>query len=201
MGDFGIASAVGLHSFTETGTILGTAGYLSPEQARGERATGASDRYSLAVVAFESLAGERPYAASSTTVEAARQVTDPVPSIHAVKAELPPTLDRVFQRALAKEPVDRYPTSADFVAELRAAIREDAGATRWIVPGRRSRHYHAGHTSRRYSDGSAGSTKPFGQAWVAVSLLFLLPSAVGAAAAFAATRGGDRRQPRPHASR
>src|SRR3954462_1642672 len=111
IGDFGVASAAGLVSFTETGTILGTAGYLSPEQARGERATAASDRYSLAVVGFELLAGERPFASGSTMVEAARHVNDPVPPIHTVKPELPATLDRVFRRALAKDPAARYPTA------------------------------------------------------------------------------------------
>src|SRR5690349_16076420 len=136
VGDFGIASAAGLDSFTETGTILGTAGYLSPEQARGERATAASDRYSLAVVGFELLAGERPFASGSTTVEAARHVNDPVPPIHTVKPELPATLDRVFQRALSKDPAARYPTAAEFVAELAAALHEDAGPTGWIVPQR-----------------------------------------------------------------
>jgi serine/threonine-protein kinase len=134
VGDFGIASAVGLDSLTETGTILGSAGYFSPEQARGERATAASDRYSLAVVGFELLAGERPFAATPTTVEAARHVTDPVPPIHRVNPELPPALDRVFQRALAKDPADRYPTAAEFVAELRAALHDDAGTTAWILP-------------------------------------------------------------------
>ena len=59
--DFGIASAVGLGSLTEAGTVLGTAGYLAPEQARGEKATPASDRYALAVVAFELLTGARPF--------------------------------------------------------------------------------------------------------------------------------------------
>jgi hypothetical protein len=134
VGDFGIASAVGLDSFTEAGTILGTAGYLSPEQARGERATAASDRYSLAVVGFELLAGERPFVSGSTTVEAARHVNEPVPPIHRVQPELPATLDSVFQRALAKDPAHRYPTAAEFVAELRGALHEDAGTTGWILP-------------------------------------------------------------------
>ena len=62
--DFGIASAVGLDSMTMTGTVLGTAGYLAPEQAKGERATPASDRYGLGVVAYELLTGERPSASS-----------------------------------------------------------------------------------------------------------------------------------------
>ena len=134
VGDFGIASAVGLDSFTETGTILGTAGYLSPEQARGERATAASDRYSLAVVAYELLAGRRPFESESTTAEAARHATAPIPSIHHDKPELAPAFDPVFQRALAKAPVARYPSAAEFVADLRAALHEDAGTTAWILP-------------------------------------------------------------------
>jgi len=134
VGDFGIASAVGLDSFTETGTILGTAGYLSPQQARGERATAASDRYSLAVVAYELLAGRRPFESESTTAEAARHATAPIPSIHDDKPELAPAFDPVFQRALAKAPATRYPSAAEFVADLRAALYEDAGTTAWIFP-------------------------------------------------------------------
>src|SRR5919197_4818595 len=72
--DFGIASAAGMDSLTVTGTVLGTAGYLSPEQAQGERATPASDRYALAVAAFELLTGSRPYEAESPTAEAAAHV-------------------------------------------------------------------------------------------------------------------------------
>src|SRR5204862_5109529 len=87
--DFGVASAAGLDSFTQTGTILGTAGYLSPEQARGERAGAASDRYALAVVAWELLAGTRPFAADNPTTEAAAHVQKPVPSIHAANHSLP----------------------------------------------------------------------------------------------------------------
>ena len=79
--DFGIASAAGLHSLTLTGTVLGTAGYLSPEQARGERATPASDRYSLAVVAYELLTGHRPFESESPTAEPAAHVQAEVPSI------------------------------------------------------------------------------------------------------------------------
>src|SRR5204863_6434918 len=67
--DFGIASAVGMDSLTVTGTVLGTAGYLAPEQAQGERATASSDRYALAVVAFELLTGRRPVEAESPTAE------------------------------------------------------------------------------------------------------------------------------------
>ena len=126
--DFGIASAAGMDSVTMTGTVLGTAGYLSPEQAQGERATPASDRYALAVVAFELLTGGRPYAADSPTAEAAAHVNAPVPPISR-RANVPPELDAVFSRALAKDPAQRFATGAEFVAALRAAFANAAGNT------------------------------------------------------------------------
>ena len=79
--DFGIASAAGLDSLTQTGTVLGTASYLSPEQAQGERTSAASDLYSLGVVAFELLTGRRPFEGSSAAAEAAAHVTGDVPSV------------------------------------------------------------------------------------------------------------------------
>ena len=195
VGDFGIASAAGLDSFTETGTILGSAGYLSPEQARGERATAASDRYSLAVVGFELLAGERPFAATSTTVEAARHVTDPVPPIHQVNPDLPAALDRVFERALAKDPGDRYPTAADFVAELRQALHEDAGTTGWILPAAAANATPTAVTSVRppAAAGPPAGTSP-ARRWLFPVLLLLVLLAAGVAAAVAATRGSAPHQ-------
>ena len=136
--DFGVASAAGLDSFTAAGTVLGTAGYLAPEQARGERAGPASDRYALAVVAFELLTGARPFERDSTAAEAAAHVNAPVPSAAALNPELPRALEGVFGRALAKEPASRYGSSAELVAALRDAF--DAGGT--IVrhpPPRRNR--------------------------------------------------------------
>jgi serine/threonine-protein kinase len=132
--DFGIASAAGMDSFTQTGTILGTAGYLSPEQARGERATAASDRYALGIVAWELLTGKRPFQSATPTAEALAHVNSPVPSAHAANGALPASFDAVFERALAKDPAARYPHASDFVGELRSAVHEDAGDTGWIEP-------------------------------------------------------------------
>jgi len=120
--DFGIASAAGLDSMTLTGTVLGTAGYLSPEQARGERAGPSSDLYSLGVVAYELLSGHRPYESDSPTVEAAAHVNAAVPSIAERCEHLPPELDPVFRRALAKDPLSRYASAAELVAALRDAL-------------------------------------------------------------------------------
>lgn len=136
--DFGVASAAGLTSFTQTGTILGTAGYLPPEQARGERATAASDLYSLAVVAWELLTGHRPFEATSATAEATAHVTAPVPSVHAANPSLPARLDDVFARALAKDPRMRFGSGAEFVGTLRQAVHDDAGETGWIRPSGRT---------------------------------------------------------------
>ncbi|MGE5691582.1 MAG: protein kinase domain-containing protein [Pseudomonadota bacterium] len=132
--DFGIASAAGLDSFTRPGTILGTAGYLSPEQAAGERATAASDRYSLAVVAYELLSGRRPFARDNPTAEAAAHVQEPVPSISDEHPDLPRELDAVFERALAKDPRARYGSAAELAAALRGALDDAAGATRVAAP-------------------------------------------------------------------
>ena len=106
--DFGVASAVGLGSLTEVGTVVGTAGYLAPEQARGEKATPASDRYALAVVAFELLTGARPFERESSTAEALAHVSAPIPPASSLNPELPSQVDDALARGLAKEPEHRY---------------------------------------------------------------------------------------------
>jgi eukaryotic-like serine/threonine-protein kinase len=127
--DFGVASAAGLASLTATGTVLGTAGYLAPEQARGEATTPATDLYALAVVAFELLTGRRPFESESPTAEAAAHVHTPVPRVSEL-ADLPPALDPVFARALAKDPADRFRHCSEFVAALREALQEGDSRTR-----------------------------------------------------------------------
>jgi eukaryotic-like serine/threonine-protein kinase len=132
--DFGIASAAGMDSMTATGTVLGTAGYLAPEQAMGERATPASDLYALAIVAYELLSGERPFENESPTAEAAAHVNVPVPSIAERCENLPQEADRVFRRALAKDPARRYGSAREFVAELRDALTRPAVTTAVLAP-------------------------------------------------------------------
>jgi eukaryotic-like serine/threonine-protein kinase len=127
--DFGIASAAGMDSLTMTGTVLGTAGYLAPEQAQGDRAGPASDRYALGVVGWELLTGKRPFEADSPTAEAAAHVNAPIPSVCEHGSNLPRELDPVFARALAKDPAGRYGTAGEFVAALRGALADSAGST------------------------------------------------------------------------
>ena len=132
VGDFGIAriadeSGAGL---TAAGTVHGTAGYLSPEQARGEPATHASDIYGLGVVAYELLTGGRPFEGGSSTEEAAAHIHQPVPPASERGVGLPRSVDRVFERALAKEGAHRYPSARELVEDLRASLEQEDEPTR-----------------------------------------------------------------------
>ena len=130
--DFGVARVVDetTGQLTAAGTVLGTAGYISPEQARGESARAASDLYSFAVVAYELLTGGRPFERGSGTSEAIAHVHDPVPPVSTRGVRLPPEVDTVFERALAKDPRSRYPTATAFVNALRGALAPDEAPTR-----------------------------------------------------------------------
>ena len=121
--DFGIASTSGFDTLTLPGTVLGTAGYLSPEQARGEPATAASDRYGLGVVAFELLTDRRPFEGETAATEAFAHVTAPVPSAEKIEPGLPDGVDEVLGRALAKSAADRPASCAELVADLRSTFR------------------------------------------------------------------------------
>ena len=120
--DFGIARAAGNDTLTVAGTVLGSAGYMAPEQARGEPSTAATDRYALACVAYEMFTGRRPFERESMTAEAAAHVNERPPTVLAADPLLPPELDLVFQRGLAKLPHDRFASCRDLVANLRRAI-------------------------------------------------------------------------------
>jgi serine/threonine protein kinase len=127
--DFGIASAAGSDTLTLPGTVLGTAGYLSPEQARGETATAASDRYALGVVAFELLTGRRPYAAETPVTEAFAHLNAPIPSAAETAPALPRGVDTVFERALAKDPNARPASAGELVEELEDVFRASEPVT------------------------------------------------------------------------
>jgi eukaryotic-like serine/threonine-protein kinase len=122
VGDFGIATVATEASLTQTGQVLGTAAYISPEQARGYAATDASDRYALAVVAFELLTGRRPFAADHPAAQARAHVEDSVPSASATGGGLPPRVDRVLSAGMAKDPARRPATAADFLDALEDAL-------------------------------------------------------------------------------
>jgi tRNA A-37 threonylcarbamoyl transferase component Bud32 len=122
--DFGIARLALEDQLTATGTVLGTAAYISPEQAAGDGATAASDRYALAVVAFELLTGERPFQADNFAAQARAHVEDPPPHASELNPALPPAVDAVLERGLAKDPADRWTSSDEFLKALEGALME-----------------------------------------------------------------------------
>lgn len=114
--DFGIARAAEGIGLTGTGEVMGTPQYLSPEQAQGQTASPASDVYSLGVVAFECLAGRRPYIGETAVATALAHIREPIPDL---PASVPADLAAVVHRALAKDPAQRYPDGSAFAAALR----------------------------------------------------------------------------------
>lgn len=124
VGDFGIARLGAEDTITGTGEVLGTASYLAPERALGRPATDASDRYSLAVVAYELLVGERPFTATHFAAQARQHVEDEPPAASLRNRALPPSVDAVLARGIAKRPEQRWPTAQGFAQALESALRD-----------------------------------------------------------------------------
>ena len=149
--DFGIARAADQDTLTAVGSVLGSVGYMAPEQARGEPTSPASDRYALACVAFELLTGRRPFERESPAAEAAAHAQEAPPSVHDLDPSLPATLDAAFSRGLAKHPEERHPTCAAFVSDLRAAL---ASTSPTVVTASAARSLHR---STRYASRPRGA--------------------------------------------
>ncbi|MDQ3859567.1 MAG: Stk1 family PASTA domain-containing Ser/Thr kinase [Actinomycetota bacterium] len=115
--DFGIARS-GASQMTEAGSIMGTAQYLSPEQARGAPVTAASDLYSVGVVLYEMLTGKTPFTGESPIEIAMKHLNEAPPPPSDLRPEIPPELDQIVLRALAKDPGERYQAAEELSADL-----------------------------------------------------------------------------------
>ncbi|HEX2217577.1 MAG TPA: protein kinase [Gemmatimonadales bacterium] len=136
--DFGIARALsaaeGDEKLTETGLAVGTPAYMSPEQAAGDRGIDArTDIYSLAAVLFEMLAGQPPYIGATTQALMVKRLTEPPPSVRAVRPNLPDTVDQAIRKALSPVPADRFASMTQFAAALQAAAPA-ASSVQTVVP-------------------------------------------------------------------
>lgn len=125
--DFGIARA-GNTTMTQTGSVLGTAQYISPEQAQGKQLSPASDLYSLGVTLYEMVTGRPPFDADTPVATALQQVNDePVPP-RQVRASIPPALEAVILRAMRKNPAERYDSATEMRDDLRRVANGEAPA-------------------------------------------------------------------------
>lgn len=137
--DFGIARAFGGSSATETGTILGSVHYMSPEQVAGEPVGPPSDIYSLGVVLYEMLTGQRPYEGASPLEIAQKHLQGSFTPPHQVRPEIPPALAAIVQKAMARLPSHRFASAREMEQALRGwqpGGGEATAATRILPPGR-----------------------------------------------------------------
>jgi serine/threonine protein kinase len=186
--DFGIAREIDVkQGMTQTGTVLGTSDYISPEQAQGRRVSEATDVYSLGVVLYELLTGEVPFAGDNFVAVAMRHINDPPPSILEKRPDVPPRVAAAVERALAKDPKERWATMADFGRELTACLAQLHGgdgsgngdSTVILSPPKRPRTARGPARSRR----SRATTLP---SLLVLAGLVVLAVALG----IALTRGG-----------
>ncbi|HEX2621438.1 MAG TPA: protein kinase [Phototrophicaceae bacterium] len=116
--DFGIAKLLTGSQATVSGGLVGTPAYMSPEQGMGETGDERSDLYALGVIMYQMLTGELPYDAETPMALILQHMNDPIPSIRMIDQHLPPAADKVLQRLMAKEPVDRYQSALELIADL-----------------------------------------------------------------------------------
>ncbi|MBA3263166.1 MAG: serine/threonine protein kinase [Thermoleophilaceae bacterium] len=135
LADFGLTKSPDVEALTETGQLLGTIDYISPEQARALPATSASDVYALACVLYECLAGQVPFYRPSEPAALFAHIVDPPPRLSARRPDLPVALDEVIVRGLAKAPVERPASAGGLLREAQRALDGGGEAARTGTAG------------------------------------------------------------------
>ena len=188
--DFGIARSLDGTQLTQAGTVLGTAGYLAPEQAAGEQVTAVADIYALGAVLYELLAGRPPYEADSLAELFVKQTEGSITPLRELAPAAPARLEDAVMRALARAPEYRYESAAAFAVELAAtptAVTTVGRSLAPITPMRRVRSSWGGSLStarrRRW-------TLPVAGAVAAALVALVLALSLGS---------GSKQPPRPAA--
>jgi beta-lactam-binding protein with PASTA domain len=176
--DFGIARA-GASEMTETGSIMGTAQYLSPEQAQGQRVGAQSDLYSIGVMLYEMLTGRVPFGGDSAVSIALKHVGEQPPRLADLRRDVHPRLEQAVGRALLKDPAQRYASADEFIGALQEARRaivsgESGGTSSWMPP-----------VAPPPADGD-----PRGSRWPWVLLVVLLLAVIAGALVWQLSTGG-----------
>lgn len=204
LADFGLTSATGDAPMTETGLFVGTIDYISPEQARGERATTRSDVYALTALLYECLTGTVPFVRGSEERVLLAHLSEDPPRVSDLRDDLPPALDEVIAQGMAKDPADRPASASELVLKARRSLGtlpstgSDGGATRIAtVPAPTPAPAAAGEGSDAITSGgqpvvaaspALGSVAP--SATNGRGFLIALLAAVAVAAAGGALLGG-----------
>ncbi len=170
VGDLGIAKDLVTGRFvTQAGLLLGTPAYMAPEMVRGSPATASSDLYALGVVLYECLTGRPPFEAADPGETLRRHISEPAPDPCAMRPELPPAYAALTDRALAKEPADRFPDAKALAAALRqlpppapprSGMRPAAPRTVELKLGRRPSRLPASATTRLQDPLAASPARP-----------------------------------------
>jgi len=137
--DFGIARSLDVeHGVTQTGTILGTSNYIAPEQATGQPVDAHTDVYSLGIVLYEMITGELPFPGESFVAIAMKHIQQPSPNVLDIRGDVPLRVASMIDRALEKDPEQRFPTMGAFAAEIEASLAEldrgEDGEVTMVVP-------------------------------------------------------------------
>src|SRR6202012_4778519 len=177
--DFGIARAVADNGATVTSTaaVIGTAQYLSPEQARGEAVDARSDVYSTGCLLYELLTGQPPFQGDSPVAVAYQHVRENATAPSTLNAAVPPAVDSIVMKALAKNPLNRYQSAGEMRADMQLALAErpvqaeavltDAEKTQFIARGNMPPLEPPPVAPDDYGDGGA-SQRRTGLIWAAV---------------------------------
>ncbi len=181
--DFGIARAVAEAQVTLPGTTLGSVHYFSPEQARGEPTTAASDIYSLGIVLYEMLTGVRPWESDSAAGVALARLSGPIPDPAGVRSSVPPELAAITRRALALDPADRFESASAIADRLEAwlATPPPAATIRGVAAGAAAASASATEAGGATAATVAGGAVAAGPAFAARAIAAGDPSAGGSA--------------------